>query len=117
MVKRYGLMTARSYAPIPGETYLIVESSHISINRNRIALRTDGKEFLSAHSTVYRINENLIRPDYLAYRLTTEPFLKQGQVALENCMSMKFVIDSKKRQEEIVSDVLRQYDEETRRSR
>ena len=69
---------------------------------------------MSACSLVFRINEDNVSPDYLAYILTTDPIVKQKTLSLKNLMQMMFVIDDKKKQKQIVDSLLRQYDEEMR---
>ena len=109
--EQYLRKDCKHYHAVSGEKYLLIP--HTGYN-NHIALRTDGRDFMSACSLVFRINEDNVSPDYLAYILTTDPIVKQKTLSLKNLMQMMFVIDDKKKQKQIVDSLLRQYDEEMR---
>lgn len=85
--------------------------SHYGIN-------TDGNGFnCSAEIKVYKINESLVSPEYLAYILINNDAISKGRMPLSGYMMHPIVIDSLFVQKEIVNKIVQQYDQKVSAAR
>lgn len=65
----------------------------------------------TADIKVYKVNESLVSPKYLAYTLITNDAINKGRTPLSDCMMHPIVIDNLSVQKEIVNKLVQQYDQ------
>ena len=87
--------------------YLFVFSNTIE---NRYGINTDGKDFVCpVDIKVYKVNENLVTPEYLAYTLIHHKAVNKGRMPLSAYMMLPIVIDSLDVQKEVVNKEVQHY--------
>ena len=92
-----------------GEKYLLAHSNMIE---SRYGINTDGKGFVCpVDIKVYRVNENLITPEYLAYTLIHNKAISKGRMPLSGYMMLPIVVDSIEKQKELVSKEIQHYEQ------
>lgn len=81
----------------------------------RYGIHTSAKGFVyPADIKVYKVNENLVTPEYLAYALINHKAISKGRMPLSGYMKLPVVIDSLKSQNDIVARIKQQYANYTR---
>mgnify|MGYP006389035559 FL=1 len=79
---------------------------------SRYGINTDGNSFnCTAEIKVYKVNESLVSPEYIAYKLITNDAISKGRMPLSGYMMHSIVIDSPSVQKEIVNKIVQQYDQ------
>ena len=79
---------------------------------SRYGINTDGKGFnCTADIKVYKVNESLVSPEYIAYTLITNNAISKGRMPLSGYMMHPIVIDSLPVQKVIVNKLVQQYDQ------
>lgn len=79
---------------------------------SRYGINTDGKGFnCSADIKVYKVNESLVSPEYMAYTLISNDAISKGRMHLSGYMMHPIVIDSPSVQKEIVNKIVQQYNQ------
>lgn len=80
--------------------------------QNRYGINTDGKGFVwPSVIKVYKVNEDLVTPEYLAYILINHKAISKGQMSLSNYMKLPLVIDSLDTQKHLVDKEIQQYNQ------
>ena len=83
-----------------------------STYESRYGINTDGNDFVcSADIKVFKVNENLVTPEYLAYTLINHKVLSKGHIPLSSYMMLPIVIDSLEAQKELVNKEILQYNQ------
>ena len=91
------------------EKYLLAVSNFIE---SRYGINTDGKGFIySIDIKVYKVNDNLVTPEYLAYTLINHKAISKGRMPLPGYMMLPIVIDSLEKQRELVSKEIQHYEQ------
>lgn len=76
----------------------------------RYGINTTGNEFVVPSGVqVFKINEALVTPEYLAYILVDNTIVSTGRIPLSSYMNFPIVIDSMVRQREIVESEKQKY--------
>lgn len=92
-----------------GSKYLFAISN---AGESRYGINTDGKAFnCTADIKVYKVNESLVSPEYLAHILINNDAISKGRMPLSGYMMHPIVIDSLPVQKEIVNKLVQQYDQ------
>ena len=79
---------------------------------SRYGINTDGNGFnCTADIKVYKVNESLVSPEYIAYTLINNDAISKGRMPLSGYMMHPIVIDSLPVQKEIVNKLVQQYDQ------
>lgn len=91
------------------EKYLLSVSNFIE---SRYGINTDGKGFTySIDIKVYKVNDNLVTPEYLAYTLINHKAISKGRMPLSGYRMLPVVIDSLEKQKELVSKEIQNYEQ------
>lgn len=91
------------------EKYILVFSG---IGENRYGINTDCKGFVYPIDVkVYKVNENILTPEYLVYTLINHNAISKGRMPLSGYMMLPIVIDSFEKQKEIVSKEIQKYEQ------
>lgn len=70
---------------------------------SRYAINTDGKGFVCpADIKIFKVNENLVTPEYLVYTLLNHKAISKGRMPLSGYMMLPIVIDSLETQKNVV---------------
>jgi type I restriction enzyme M protein len=94
------------------EKYLFAYSNMVE---SRYGINTDGKGFAyPVDIRVFKVNENLVTPEYLAYTLINHKAMSKGRMPLSGYMMLPIVIDCLKSQKDIVAKIKQQYANYTR---
>jgi signal transduction histidine kinase len=112
---RDGSKSYKIYTPEKGEAYMLFTRIGLStINANfRIALHTSEEQFVCTQMiSVFKVNEKLVLPEYLAYKLLDLQLLRYGSTRVEQYLEYPIVIDSIDQQKEIVAKIKQQYHEQ-----
>jgi len=89
------------------DKYLLVYSNAVG---SRYGINTDGKGLVySADINVFKINENLVSPEYLVYTLINHNAISKGRMPLSAYMMLTIVIDSIDAQKELVNKEVQHY--------
>lgn len=100
---------------VNGNKLLLVFSM---LGEKRYGLYTDDKDFVcSADIRVYKIDESIVTPEYLVYSLINDGAINKGTMMLSDLLSFPIVVDKKKVQDEIINELVQQYDKQTRQER
>ncbi len=99
--------------------YRLVEASEdkyiLSITtpfESRYAINTDGKEFVyPADIKIFKVNENLVIPEYLVYTLLNHRAISKGRMPLSGYMMLPIVIDSLETQKKMVDKEILLYNQ------
>lgn len=92
--------------------YLFASSN---AGEGRYGIHTSAKGFVyPADIKVYKVNEDLVTPEYLAYALINHKAISKGRMPLSGYMKLPVVIDSLKSQNDIVARIKQQYANYTR---
>lgn len=103
-----GNMPCRSFTD-PSAKYLI--ASFIA-GESRYGINTDGKGMVcTSNIRAFKINEDLVTPEYLVYALTHHKALSQGITPLTDCLMLPIVIDSPEVQKELVNKEVQRYNQ------
>lgn len=95
--------------------YLLV---HNSLSDRRYGINTDGKDFVCISDIkVYEINDDLVSPEYLVYTLLHNVSISRGRTPLVSYMKFPIVIDSLKKQEEIVNKEKQKFNQKVEEER
>ena len=87
--------------------YLLTYSS---MTDKRYGINTEGKGLVyPIDIKVYRINDNLVTPEYLAYILINNKAISKGRMPLSGYMKLPVVIDSIANQNEIVDKIAQEH--------
>ena len=79
---------------------------------SRYGINTDGKRFICPlEIKVFKVNENLVTPEYLAYTLSNDNAISKGQMPLYGYMMRPIVIDSLDIQRELVNKEIQRYNQ------
>lgn len=96
-----------------GCKFLLVRSA---IGENKYALYTKDEEFVCpSEINVYKVNESLVKPEYLLHLLLSNPVLCKGGMPLQGYLTHSLVIDSFDVQDAVVSKLIQQYEEQIRK--
>ena len=91
--------------------YLLTTST---VYESRYGINTDGTGFVcSADIKIFKVNENLVTPEYLAYTIINHKVLSKGHMPLVNCMMLPVVIDSLEAQKKLVKKEIQQYNQKS----
>ena len=83
--------------------------------RPKFALHTDNNTFMcSSMLEVWKINTDVIIPEYLVYILTTNNVLKKCEMPFGSCMKLPIVIENKEKQLAIVEKLTQEYNEKVK---
>lgn len=89
------------------EKYLLAVSNMVE---SRYGINTEGKGFVCPVDVkVYKINENLVTPEYLAYILLNHKAISKGRMPLSGYLRLPIVVDSLSVQKEIVNKISQQH--------
>ena len=92
-----------------GGKYLLSYSTALE---SRYGINTDGEDFVCpANVKVFKINEHLVCPEYLAYTLINHEAISKGNMPLSGCMMLPIVVDSLENQKELVNKEIQQYEQ------
>ena len=93
--------------------YLLV--SNVS-GENRYAIHTDKKEFFCpSNIKVYKVNEELVTPEYLVYLLSNSFAITKGRMPLSGFMMLPIIIESIDKQKEIVNKEVQQFHQKVKK--
>lgn len=96
-----------------GYKFLLVRSA---MGENKYAFYTKDKEFICpSEINAYKVNESLVKPEYLLHLLLSNPVLGKGGMPLQGYLTHSLVIDSFDVQNEVVSKLIQQYEEQIRK--
>ena len=85
---------------------------------SRFGINTDSKGFVhSVDIKVYKINEELVTPEYLAYLLTNHNSIGKGRMPLSGYMMLPIVIDSLEKQKELTNREIQLYEQKVNAER
>ena len=91
------------------EKYLLSTSNTFE---SRYGINTDGKGFACpADIKIFKINENLVTPEYLAYILLNYKAISKGRMHLSGYMKLPIVIDSLEIQKKLVDNEIQLYNQ------
>lgn len=91
------------------EKYILVSSN---IGEIRYGINTDCKGFTYPIDVkVYKVNENLVMPEYLVYTLINNNAISKGRMSLSGYMQLPIVIDSPEKQREFVNKEIQNYEQ------
>lgn len=91
------------------EKYILVSSNTGEI---RFGINTDCKGFVyPIDIKVYKVNENLVTPEYLLYTLINHNAINKGRMPLSGYMMLPIVIDSLDKQKECVNKEIQNYEQ------
>ena len=91
------------------DKYLLVYSNLIM---KLYGINTDGRGFVySVDINVFKVNENLVTPEYLAYTLINHKAISRGRMPLSGYMKLPIVVDTIENQKEIVNKEIQQYEQ------
>lgn len=77
---------------------------------SRFGINTDSKGFVhSVDIKVYKVNEELVSPEYLAYLLVNHNAISKGRMPLSGYMMLPIVIDSLEKQKELTNKEIQLY--------
>lgn len=83
------------------EKFILVFSN---IGEKRYGINTDCKGFVYPLDVkVYKVNENIVTPEYLVYTLINHNAINKGRMPLSGYMKLPIVIDSFEKQKDIVN--------------
>lgn len=98
----------RSFEPSE-DKYLLTFSG---AGENRYAINTDGKGLVCRSDIkVYKVNEELVTPEYLAYTLINHKAISKGCMPLSGYMMLDIAIDSSETQKELVNKEIQHYNQ------
>ena len=98
-----------------GEKYLFSFSNTLEC---RFGINTDGKGFVySVDIKTYKVNENLVTPEYLVYALINHKAISKGRMPLSGYMMLPIVIDSLEKQKELVNKEIQHYEKKANAER
>ena len=84
----------------------------------RYGINTDCKGFVySANTKVYKVNEELVTPEYLAYLLINHNSIGKGRMPLSGYMMLPVVIDSLEKQKELTNREIQLYEQKVNAER
>lgn len=91
------------------EKYLLSTSTTFE---SRYGINTDGKGFACpADIKIFKVNENLVTPEYLAYILLNHKAISKGRMPLSGYMMLPIVIDSLEIQKKLVDNEIQLYNQ------
>ena len=97
------------------EKYLLAFSGTEEV---RYGINTDSKGFVySVDIKVYKINEELVTPEYLAYLLINHNSIGKGRMPLSGYMMLPIVIDSLEKQKEVTNREIQLYEQKVKAER
>lgn len=97
---------------VNGNKFLLV--SYV-LGEKRYGLYTDDKDFVcSAEIRAYKIDESIVTPEYLVYSLINDGAINKGTMMLSDLLSFPIVVDKKEVQDEIINELVQQYDKQKR---
>jgi signal transduction histidine kinase len=108
----------RRYSPTSGNAYMlfIPMSSSVTNTNFKMALHTSEVPFVCTQSiSVFKVNTELVLPEYLAYILLSQQLFRYGFMRVERYMDYPIVIDSIDQQKEIVAKIKQQYHEQIKK--
>ena len=89
------------------DKYLLTISNMVE---SRYGINTEGKGFVCpVDIKVYKVNENLVTPEYLAYILLNHKAISKGRMPLSGYLRLPIVVDSLSVQKEIVNKISQQH--------
>lgn len=85
---------------------------------SRFGISTDGIGFVCpVDIKVYKVNENLVTPEFLAYTLINHKAISKGRMPLSGYMMLPIVIDSLESQKELVNREIQRYEQKVNAER
>lgn len=91
------------------DKYLLATST---ASESRYGINTDGKGFVCpVDIKIYKVNKNLVIPEYLAYILLNHEAISKGRMPLSGYMMLPLVIDSLEAQKELVNKEIQHYNQ------
>jgi type I restriction-modification system DNA methylase subunit len=103
----------REYIPEDDATYILFTRMNANNSKFRIAIHSSKDSFTCTQViSVFKVNTGFVMPEYLAVTLLNLRFLQYGSMQIERYMEYSIVIDSLKKQKEIVAKLKQEFAEQ-----